>query len=102
MIDRRRLAVSGAALAAIAFVTHALLSWIDYQRALDASQSDNFEWVPNFWEYFRSGTGFALQFLVAIGLGLVVVAMAMRPADPPQEAPFRPEPPDDSLFRPTA
>lgn len=102
MIDRTRLAVSGLILAVLAVATSSLLSWFDYQRALDASLSDTFEWVPSYWEYFRNGPLFVLNFLVAIGIGMVVVAIAMRPPETPSDAPFRPEPPDDALFRTNA
>ena len=101
MIDRKRLAVAGAALTVSVFVAHVLLSWIDYQRALDANQPGWF-WAPNYWEHFRSGAFIALPFLFAIGVGMVVMAIAMRAPEIRNDSPIRAEPPDDTLFRPDA
>ena len=90
MIDRTRLAVSGGVTALVAFVFNALLAWTDYQRDLEAHQSENYEWVPSYWNYLRSGMGLTMHFLVAFGVALLVVAWSMRPRGEPDDAVFRP------------
>lgn len=92
MIDRTRLAISGAVLAIVAFAANAVIAWTDYQRDLDLSKSYDVEWVvPNYWEYLVRGTGLALDFLMAVGVVMLVVAWTMRPAgNGANDAIFRP------------
>ncbi len=91
MINRTRLAIAGGVLAVVAFALNALLAWIDYQRDLDAHQSQNFDWVPRYWDYLRGGMGFTMHFLVAFGVAMLVVAWSMRPSEGTDNAIFKPQ-----------